>query len=249
MSTIRYTLGGDYDSANSRKLNTDSVGSPLTGIRQHVDENFIPDGRFIIYGPLGEEVVRKLDVKHDGIYADFSDAFGATIGGSDVGDVLIGSPGADTIYAGRGDDRIIGGQGGDSINTGLDDADIIVYLSPKDSPKNDPDKITNFSHIDRDKIDVSAMGEFTFIGYDAFNANGTAEIRIQARGVVFGDVNGDGRPDFKLRVSRALEASDFIGVHPESETPAHTSTFLGAHPVTHLAFAEPLHGLAHLALA
>lgn len=248
MSTIRYTLGGDYDPDNSRKLNTKSVGSPLDGIQQHYDENFNPDGLFIIYGPLGHHLVRQLDVTSDGIYVDMSDSSGVTIGGSDVGDVLIGSPEADTIYGERGNDRIIGGGGGDRINMGLDDADVIVYLSPQDSPRNDPDKIVNFSRIDGDKIDVSAMGDFTFIGYDAFHADGTAEIRIAARGFVFGDVNGDGRTDFKMRVSSSgpLEARDFIGAH--SETPAHANPFLGAHPITHPAFAEPLHGLTHLAL-
>ena len=249
MSTIRYTLGGDYDPTNSRKLNTKSVGSPLDGIEPHYDKNFYLDGLFVIYGPLGKHVVRQLDTASDGIYVDLSDSSGVLIGGGDAGDVLIGSPEADTIYGGDGNDRITGGLGGDLIYSGIHDADTIVYLSAEDSPTRNRDRILNFSgaRFDGDQIDLTAIAAFTFIGSNEFSANGVAEIRYNRprfNYIILGDADGDGRADFKIQIRSTggeITAADFVGVTAAPHAEPHSF----AHP----AFAEPFYSLAHLPLA
>jgi hypothetical protein len=81
-----------------------------------------------------------------------------------------------------------------------------------------PDKIADFSSVEMDKIDLSAIDAntaiagnqaFSYIGAAAFS--GAAGELHFAGGFVEGDINGDTIADFKISVGvPALAAGDFV---------------------------------------
>lgn len=132
------------------------------------------------------------------------------LNGSNVGDVLRGGGGRDTLTGVLGGDTLTGGQG----------ADRFVLVNPSDSPKGPGrDVITDFSHIQHDKIvlteidaDTSANAGndvFKFIFGQSFHGGG-GEVRF-AHGLVQGDVNGDKVADFEIKLTGVthLSALDF----------------------------------------
>ncbi len=132
--------------------------------------------------------------------------------GSSLHDVITGSDGVNTINGGGGDDTLIGGGKAD-ILTGGAGADTFVYQSTSDSTRTQSDTITDFSHAEGDKIDVSAIADFTFVDHLTHHADQLAVIDMGG-GLyqVVGDVNGDGTADFAILVhsSTALVAGDFV---------------------------------------
>lgn len=130
---------------------------------------------------------------------------------------LDGGAGADTLLGGAGNDRLIGGLGTDSLSGG-GGADVFVFRSITESrPGSARDVIRDFQR-GRDEIDLSAIDantrrvgdqDFKFIGSKAFSDT-PGELRF-AGGVLRGDINGDGRTDFEVRLIgiERLGAGDF----------------------------------------
>jgi Ca2+-binding RTX toxin-like protein len=91
------------------------------------------------------------------------------IDGTGNADIIVGNGNNSTILAGGGNDIIIGGGGGDTI-TGGTGADTFVLLATSDSGTTGTsrDTITDFSHIEGDKINVSAIDAIQGGGNNAF---------------------------------------------------------------------------------
>ncbi len=141
------------------------------------------------------------------------DASGATaavkLNGSAFNNTLVGGSGADTLAGGAGFDTLTGGAGSDLFVFGA--------FNPGDI-----DKITDFSHAQGDRIDLSAIdavvggldNPFAFIGQSAFH-HVAGELRYGAAAgglMVQADVNGDGHADFSILVANttSLVHGDFI---------------------------------------
>jgi Ca2+-binding RTX toxin-like protein len=136
------------------------------------------------------------------------------ITGSKSNDYLNGYAGKDTLTGGRGDDLLVGGKG----------ADKFVYKSVHDSPSipgEVADLIADFSHAQRDKIDLKTIDAntkksgnqaFTFIGKNDFTKAGQLRYEYYqdldegSHGVLLrGDVDGDGETDFKIFVADIMQ--------------------------------------------
>jgi Ca2+-binding RTX toxin-like protein len=144
-------------------------------------------------------------------------------------DIVAGGGGHDTLVGGAGMDRLLGGAGGD-ILTGGADHDVFDFNSVKESTKAlaGRDVITDFVHrvddldfrtIDADKT-TSGNQHFSFIGTDGFSHE-AGELRIvkhnrpgtiNDKTFVDGDVNGDGRADFRVELTGNIHLThaDFI---------------------------------------
>ena len=135
-------------------------------------------------------------------------------------DVIDGGAGDDTIDGGDGNDTIIGGAGKDVL-TGGNGADTFVFR-PGDlaSVLANSDRITDFSHSEGDRLDVSALRlsqgtPMSFVGTAAFGHH-AGEIRAVASGGDFDvsiDLDGDGVADLHLLVTSrtgSLVSGDFI---------------------------------------
>ena len=156
-------------------------------------------------------------------------------------DILDGSGGADTAYGGAGNDelrgdgdrdaldggsgrdRLIGGAAGDRL-TGGAGVDTFVFNRTDNSQGGNAtrDTITDFTR-GTDRLDLSGIDADTGTGGDqAFGFIGTAaftgtagELRINAAGgdlFLHGDVDGDGRAEFSLRLLGlgGLSADDIV---------------------------------------
>ena len=155
-----------------------------------------------------------------------------TLTGDGAGNTLTGGGSRDTLSGNEGADTLIGGAGADLL-TGGSGADAFVYQALTEI---NGDRIADFSHGQRDVIDLSAVDadasldgvqHFTFIGTAAFTgASGSDyELRYQAAATpgdwtVQGDVNHDGVADFAFTVhAGALQASDFLLIPSATATP------------------------------
>lgn len=120
-----------------------------------------------------------------------------TLYGRDGNDVLEGGSGSDKLYGQSGKDILIGGSG----------ADAFVFQASSDSRRSIIDTIKDFDHgsdhIDLRSIDantgIAGNQAFTFIGKSAFHGK-AGELHF-ADSIVSGDVNGDGKADFKIIVA------------------------------------------------
>ncbi len=130
-------------------------------------------------------------------------------------DVVSGLEGSDSLNGGSGDDVLIGGDGRDLL-TGGTGSDIFVLESASDSLRGaGRDRINDFQS-GVDKIDLSAMGPFNFIGTGAFSGS-AGEVRYTSNGIVTfieGDLNGDNIADFQIELGGVVTpvATDFIFV-------------------------------------
>lgn len=145
-----------------------------------------------------------------------------TGGGAD--DRLYGLDGADILYGKGGDDVLSGGLGRDVLYGG-EGADTFVFADLAEFNGTTTvlaDRIMDFSQLEGDRIDLSAIDAiaggtddaFTFIGTAAFGHQ-AGELHYQAKGgyaLVSGDVDGDGVADFLLMLagSPALTGADFV---------------------------------------
>lgn len=148
------------------------------------------------------------------------------IDGGDSGDYLFGLGGNDEIAGGSGDDWINGGAGADRLFGGAG-ADRFQYLSVSESGPNaaTQDVIGDFDALD--VIDLSLIDADRKVpGDQAFDFIGTnvkfTKVAGQLRSVwtadgqiVQGDVNGDGKADFAIRLydpnhAITLSAGDFL---------------------------------------
>lgn len=132
------------------------------------------------------------------------------IKGRDGKDTLYGGNGNDNLYGGNNADKLIGGKGYDFL-WGDDGADTFIFQSAKDSVNGSQrDVIKDFSRSEGDLVDVSAIADFTFIGKSAFSGT-EPELRF-ANNIIYGDVDGDGKADFQIKVAgvSTMHNSDFI---------------------------------------
>jgi Ca2+-binding RTX toxin-like protein len=138
-------------------------------------------------------------------------------------DTLIGGTGADKLFGRLGNDTLIGGKGRDLL-VGNVGNDVFDFNSAKESGKGaNADVIFDF-RSGQDSIDLigidakSTVGgnqAFRFIGAQAFHDR-AGELRFKAVAaqelvIIQGDVNGDGRADFEIKVNgvTTLNAADF----------------------------------------
>ncbi|MGO1078276.1 calcium-binding protein [Inquilinus sp. CA228] len=136
------------------------------------------------------------------------------VNGSAGNDTIIGSSAANVLNGWAGKDVLTGGGG----------ADRFVFSSPTHSVVGvNADRITDFSHAQGDRIDLSAIDAdttvagnqaFAFIGTGLYNGD-AGELRYSVVGAVTtiaGDVNGDGVSDFHIQLTGAigLVAPDFV---------------------------------------
>jgi serralysin len=138
------------------------------------------------------------------------------IGGASQ-DWLDGGAGHDTLEGGFGDDVLTGGLGAD-ILIGNAGADHFVFKAIQDSLPGAPDQIVDFSTVEADQIDLSAIDAnskvagdqaFAYVGAAAFTHT-AGELRF-ADHLLEGDVDGNGTADFAIQVHTAtLKANDFI---------------------------------------
>jgi Ca2+-binding RTX toxin-like protein len=145
-------------------------------------------------------------------------------GGTDI-DLIFGLDGNDTLGGGDGADTLTGGLGKDTQTGGLD-ADIFDFNLKTESKKGatNYDVIMDFDtvldHIDLAGIDANSKRannqDFKFIGAKAFSEKAGQLHYLKKAGYVLveGDINGDGRADFQIKVQGVakLLAEDFFGV-------------------------------------
>lgn len=136
------------------------------------------------------------------------------LSGGDGNDLLSGSWGNDELSGGSGNDLLIGGAGQD-VMTGGSGADTFQFLAGDTALSvAKADRITDFSHAQGDRIDLSGIDDFTFIGRSAFS--GTAgELRYAIRDgytVIEADVDGNGSADGRIVLdgTHHLVANDFV---------------------------------------
>lgn len=151
---------------------------------------------------------------------------GDTITGDNGKDTIKGKSGKDALFGGNGTDELRGGRGADQLNGGRGDdtlkggrgGDTFVY----DDITMGKDQILDFGRgkdlIDLSGIDANATTEaedpFDFIGLARFSGEaGELRYRIKAGdAIVRGDVDGDGKADFAIRLVgvNKLDEGDFI---------------------------------------
>jgi Ca2+-binding RTX toxin-like protein len=129
-----------------------------------------------------------------------------------------------TLSGGAGDDRLIGSAGIDSLLGGAG-IDRFVFAAASNSAVGaNADRIGDFSHVESDRIDLSAIDASTAVaGNQAFSFIGSGlytgvagQLRFAVTGptttTVAGDLNGDGVSDFHIVLTGAiaLVAADFV---------------------------------------
>jgi Ca2+-binding RTX toxin-like protein len=144
-----------------------------------------------------------------------------TVFGRDGNDTISGLGGDDYLYGDAGNDNLAGGAGADRL-TGGAGKDEFIYNLASESTAVSRDVITDFSHAQNDRINLSAIDAntnlvnnqaFTFIGSAAFS-HVAGQLRFEQIGgntFVSGDVNGDGVADFQIELTGSITpvASDF----------------------------------------
>jgi Ca2+-binding RTX toxin-like protein len=143
--------------------------------------------------------------------------------GSAKSDKLTGNKLNNTLTGGAGNDRLESGLGTDKL-TGGKHSDQFVFRTVKDSlnKKKAWDVITDFNQKQGDLIVLKPIDAkkgkknqaFTFIEDDAFSGI-KGELRYEKNAkttFVYGDVDGDGKADFKIELKGAIDLvkSDFL---------------------------------------
>ena len=192
--SVEGTAGVDKISLSSSGAAIGVGGLPWTVSLQHAEATDL----LSIDAGAGDDVINAAAVAAGKI--------SLTMSGGAGNDKLVGSAGTDTIIGGTGADRFQFNLVSDSV------------VGPK------ADKITDFSHAQGDKIDLSPIDANTVLaGNQAFTFIGTGlythtagELRYAYTSptttTVAGDVNGDGTSDFHIVLSGnvALTAADFV---------------------------------------
>ncbi len=153
------------------------------------------------------ENLQLLDTKKVGINATGNELDNNLVGNA-ANNFLSGGAGNDTLNGGAGKDTLQGDAGTDHFSFG--------FLT--DTTVSDPDIISDFSQVQKDKIDLSLptfySEEFTFIGNKVFS--GTAgELRFDinaGNAVVTGDTDGNGIADFGILLTglTTISETDFV---------------------------------------
>jgi Ca2+-binding RTX toxin-like protein len=138
------------------------------------------------------------------------------LGGGRGDDDLAGGAGRDSLKGGRGADTLDGGDGADTLDGGRG-ADVFVFVDLGDLGRGrSSDVVRAFDR--RDVIDLSEIDakegrkgdqDFRFLEGDDFSGR-SGELRFDGD-ALRGDVDGDGRSDFEIRIARgSLDADDLL---------------------------------------
>ena len=135
-----------------------------------------------------------------------------TLTGNVAANTLIGGAGNDTLTGGKGTDKLTGGAGTDRFDFNA------LIESVKGTAR---DSITDFTHSQADKIDLSGIDAnskvgrdqgFSYIGAKAFT--GVAGQLDYLNGILAGDTNGDKVADFEIAITLVggtpLVSTDFV---------------------------------------
>ncbi|MFE0753923.1 calcium-binding protein, partial [Inquilinus sp. NPDC058860] len=136
------------------------------------------------------------------------------VNGSNYADTLIGNSVANTLTGGGGKDVLTGGAGADRF---------VFGAGHSATGSANADRITDFSHAQGDRIDLSLIDAntgtagnqaFSFIGTDAYTGVAGQLRYVVSNGdaVIAGDTNGDKVSDFNIVLDNvgSLQASDFV---------------------------------------
>lgn len=188
-------------------------GAPIWG-GQTDDEVSGDTDNDLIHGAGGNDLMSGF-AGQDELWGDMGND---TLTGGPGRDSLFGNEGNDLLRGGSGRDTLLGGSGKD-ILTGGGDADRFVFERVTDSEVGAPDKIVDFERrsdvIDLSLIDANASVDgdqrFHYIAKKAFTAT-PGELRLNPRGMLMGDVDGDGQADFAIKIMNGihLTSRDFI---------------------------------------
>jgi serralysin len=136
-------------------------------------------------------------------------------------DALAGGAGNDALFGGSGRDVLVGGPGRDLLK-GDSGADIFDFNALRDSVVGRSRDVVTFFHKERDRIDLKGIDAdtdgtrgnqaFKWVDKNDLDARFTGvdgQLRL-ARGILQGDVDGDRRADFEIRIAGGLTAGDVI---------------------------------------
>lgn len=220
--TISYQLQDSYDSQRGKGVSIDlddqwaSTGGDheetlisienATGTNRGDDDITGTNGRNILKGLGGDDILDGLG-GNDDLYGGTGDD--KLYGGSGDDD-LVGSSGDDLLVGGLGNDYLVGGTGEDTFEFNSIRESVVGVKK---------DVIKDFHRSEFDVIDLSGIDanedrggnqKFSYIGSSAFHDK-AGELRFSA-GVLSGDVDGDGRADFQIKVAGVTKmfADDFI---------------------------------------
>ena len=135
-----------------------------------------------------------------------------TLNGGAGNDTILGLAGNDVLTGGNGTDKLTGGAGADTFDFNA------VIESVKGATR---DSITDFTHSQGDKIDLSGIDAnskvagdqgFSYIGAKAFT--GVAGQLDYLNSILAGDTNGDKVADFEIAITlvggTSLVNADFM---------------------------------------
>lgn len=179
--------------------------------------------------------------------------YGATYSGEGGVDRITGGDGADRLRGGDGNDILNGGFGAD-ILAGDKGADLFVFSDDERGRAPPTDRISDFTAREGDRIDLTGIDantnnevfdSFRFIGKKAFSDR-AGELRYEVRGettTVEGDLDGDGRADFRISLSGKFDLTgrDFILTRLDAAPVEHSLAYdAGGHHGPTLAFVDPV---------
>ncbi|OJF91698.1 M10 family metallopeptidase C-terminal domain-containing protein [Pararhizobium antarcticum] len=147
----------------------------------------------------------------------FGTTQGDTLSGGAGGDRLFGGGGNDKLRGGDGSyDELFGGAGADSLGGGKG-MDRFYFLTLSDSGPSSTtrDTIVDFSIAEGDRMNLYRIDAntkktgdqaFSFIGKSAFTekAGELRYVKAASDTYIYGDVNGDGKADFSIRLDDAI---------------------------------------------
>ena len=132
------------------------------------------------------------------------------IEGNDAANRLFGLEARDVLSGMGGKDTLVGGEGADRL-TGGASRDTFVYRDTSESDqRHGRDLITDFAKGDRlnlTEIDANTKlaGNQAFTFADAGPVSGDAGTLYFQRGLLWADVNGDGRSDFEVKIAGGFD--------------------------------------------
>jgi Ca2+-binding RTX toxin-like protein len=203
-------FGGSSDPGGVPTIQGSAAGDTVDGTRF----------KDIVQGKAGNDIVNGAA----GSDSLLGDAGNDTLKGGNNNDVLQGGVGNDRLEGGNGNDRLLGDKGADTL-VGGKGADKFSFRKVSDSTTQPSgmDTAKDFKRGHKDKIDLAAMDAdrgiggnqaFAFIGKAKFSGD-AGEVRyVKKNGdtFVYGDVDGDKKGDFALRLDASIDLTkaDFM---------------------------------------